>query len=50
MISRNAVFREALVYKDIQKVKEVEAKQEASGGLELNRNIVGIGESSESAE
>ena len=50
VISRNAVFREALVYKDIQKVKEVEAKQEASGGLELNRNIVGIGESSESAE
>ena len=50
VISRNAMFREDLVYKDIQKVKEVEAKQEASGGLDLTRNIVEIGESSESAE
>ena len=42
IISRNAVFREDLVYKDLQKDKGVESKQEASGGSDETMNIVEI--------
>lgn len=51
VISRNAVFREDHVYKDIQKGKEVERQNEVTGGLDqTSRNSIEIGESSESAD